>query len=521
MNENATNIQNSNPCAGIFTSSFCNAAGKSLGVALGAVASHYIFSKIEQHKAEKIIDKRTQAAKDLMREKETIEKEKEERRFQEKMEWMKEKDRIEAEIKQRQQQADILKMEAEGKIKVQIQHELLAEKLVFEERMSEINRRKYLWKKGIDNDSSKKANKGNLPNHDFQHGVAWRDISYKEMMANTPKGSPIIEGLIESLLTHGLGGPTSVGKSLILGDIAIAVSTGGRVRFLPGEVYAKKTRVLYYRLEVFAGELEKKYGDGKVFEKADILWRTRDNLSELTLTGLLNDIELYAQQAESDTLIIIDPLSKLPDYNPDVFFPTIEKIQTIGKAKGIGLTFLYSFHMDELKSSSPASSCNIRGSNKTVQQSGAFHAIRNERRGNEFKFLQVIKPVKGCPDKSSVSVCKIVKDMIDDKNWNVHLSYVDEKTENEALPLPTKPEAIAPHEQLPPTTPPQAADGNSSIDKVPHDVVQKMWEWYQKGVSGHGLKAVCKKFGEPYGLKYPTEISRLFEKHGFNVENKK
>ena len=44
---------------------------------------------------------------------------------------------------------------------------------------------------------------------------------------------------------------------------------------------------------------------------------------------------------------------------------------------------------------------------------------------------------------------------------------------------------------------------------VPNDVIVQMKDWYQKGVPGHGYKAIVKKYGEEYGLRHAEQVKRL------------
>lgn len=367
---------------------------------------------------------------------------------------------------------------------------------------------------------AKKNDDKQVPIDSAQLSHQWEGHSYGDKVNQTfTKASTIIPGFLERGLVHGLGGATSVGKSIYMHDIALAVGKGCRVYFMQGDVIATKMRVVYYQLEVFPGEDNKKYGEGRIFEGADILWRTRNDLTSFTLNGLLDDIELYARQATCDTLIEIDPLSKLSDYSADVFFQRIERIQEIGGMRGFTFSFLYSFHMYELKDSSSISTVNIKGSDRTVQQSGAFYVIRNEQRGDDYKFMQELKPMKGNPSTRMVSVSRIVVEKIDEQNWYTHLKYVERKDLVDAIPHSLKPK------RKEPSYPPQEMqsenkDSGSRIDRVPREVVLEMAEWYQKGVPGHGLQA-CLKFGKNYGLKHANEVSRLFIKHGISVDDKK
>ena len=269
----------------------------------------------------------------------------------------------------------------------------------------------------------------------------WRSSSYEDMMRRTAvKFAPIVPGLVEKGLVNVCLGGAGVGKSLVMRQIARVAATGERCEFMPADSEpSAKMAVLFYRMEEFSGEDERKYGAGRIFSDAGIQWRTKSDLKEFNLQGLLNDLELFAMQASEDTLICIDPITKLKDYNHEKFIAGAERIQSTAP-KGVVITFLVSAHVDEVKPWSIITSENIKGGDKLIQQAGSVFVVRKERSGNGYRYFQVLKEPKGYAPKDSVVVCEIVETVIDDDNKNTNMVFVDEKIEAEARPL--KPKAV-------------------------------------------------------------------------------
>lgn len=269
----------------------------------------------------------------------------------------------------------------------------------------------------------------------------WRSSSYEDMMRRTAvKCAPIVPGLVEKGLVNVCLGGAGVGKSLVMRQIARVAATGERCEFMPADSEpSAKMGVLFYRMEEFPGEDERKYGAGRIFSDAGIQWRTKSDLKNFNLQGLLDDIELFAKQATEDTLICIDPITKLKDYNHEKFIVGVERIQRVAP-KGVILTFLISAHVDEVKDWTPLTSTDIKGGDKLIQQAGSVFVVRKERRGNGYRYFQVLKEPKGYAPKDSVVVCKIIETVIDKDNKNTHMVFVDEKREAEARPL--RPKAV-------------------------------------------------------------------------------
>lgn len=269
----------------------------------------------------------------------------------------------------------------------------------------------------------------------------WKPSSYEEMMKQTSvKYAPIIRGLVEKGLVNVLLGGAGVCKSLVMRQIARIAATGNRCEFLPPDCEeTEKMDVLFYRMEEFPGEDERKYGKGRIFNDAGILWRTRSEIENFTLQGLLDDIELFAKQATKDTLICIDPITKLKDYVHEKFIAGAERIQSLAP-KGVILTFLISAHVDEVNDWKPITSENIKGGDKLIQQAGSVFVVRKERRGGCYRYFQILKEPKGYAPRENVVVCKITETVLDKENKNTYLVFVEEKIEVEARPL--KPKAV-------------------------------------------------------------------------------
>ena len=273
----------------------------------------------------------------------------------------------------------------------------------------------------------------------FNADQQWQSSSYEDMMRRTAvKFAPIVPGLVEKGLVNVCLGGAGVGKSLVMRQIARVAATGERCEFMPADSEpSAKMGVLFYRMEEFPGEDERKYGAGRIFSDAGIQWRTKSDLDNFNLQGLLDDIELFAMQATENTLICIDPITKLKDYNHEKFIAGAERIQSI-VSKRVVLTFLVSAHVDEVKPWSIITSENIKGGDKLIQQAGSVFVVRKERRGNGYRYFQVLKEPKGYAPKESVVVCNIVETIIDEDNKNTHMVFVDEKIEAEARPLKPK-----------------------------------------------------------------------------------
>lgn len=241
-----------------------------------------------------------------------------------------------------------------------------------------------------------------------------------------------------TLLAAGSG----VGKSSLLAQIALATAKGERPEFLPDSCQTSlKQDVVYYRIEDFPAELEGKYGKGRVFDYADIKWVLPENLDGNSLTAFLDHVKGLARKLKRDTLVCVDPATKLDGYSPEACIKGLEEAQRISEANGITLSFIVAAHVDEIKDWKHLTTENIKGGDKGVQQAGAVLALRMEgTAGGDHRFIQCLKAPKGdpMPFPQGVLVCKSVKTQLDKDNWYLHFEYVEIKPEKEALPKKPK-----------------------------------------------------------------------------------
>lgn len=233
-----------------------------------------------------------------------------------------------------------------------------------------------------------------------------------------------------------------VGKSTLLLQIAKAVANGERAEFLPDSCCASlKQDVVYYRIEDFPDELEGKYGKGKVFDGLNIQWVLPEDLGVNSLSAFLDHVKRLAHKLERDTLVCVDPATKLDGHSHEACIKGLEDAQKIAKTNGVTLSFIVAAHPDEIKDWKPLTTENIKGGDKGVQQAGAVIALRKEGTpGDNHRFIQCLKAPKGhpAPFPEGVLVCKYVKTRLDDENCYLHFEFVGIKPEKDALPMKPK-----------------------------------------------------------------------------------
>ena len=238
---------------------------------------------------------------------------------------------------------------------------------------------------------------------------------------------------------------SGIGKSILLTSIALAVAKGNRPEFLPETCCASvKQKVVFYRLEDFNGELVGKYGEGSIFKDTHIQWVLPEDLPNTTLASFIQHLKKMASYLKEDTVVFVDPATKLGGYNHKDFIKGLEAAQETAKANGITLTPVFAAHHDEIKEWKHLTPEDIKGGDIAIQQAGAVIAFRMERTaGNEYRFIQCLKEPKGQPKPfpEGVLVCKKVKEVLDENNSYIHFQYVEIKPEEKALPLKPKPQA--------------------------------------------------------------------------------
>lgn len=229
-----------------------------------------------------------------------------------------------------------------------------------------------------------------------------------------------------------------IGKSICTTDGGISAALGVTPSFLPKDApRAEQMDVLMYRLEARAGEMNKRYGDGSMFPH-NFQWVLGGQLTHFTQGGLISDIASRSKIFTKDTLVIIDPYTKLPDWDASQFISEMGKVRTECANRGVVISFLITAHADETPDWRPLTSKDIRGGDLLIQQADAVFALRKERSGDGYRFMQTLKVPKGEADRSTVNVIRFVGRDEAVPGSYTHLEFVCEKKISEALPLRPK-----------------------------------------------------------------------------------
>lgn len=282
-------------------------------------------------------------------------------------------------------------------------------------------------------------------------------------------------GMVNLIVSGG-----GVGKSILMVQIALAVSKGARPEFLPEYCSVSvQQKVIYYRLEDFSNEVQGKYGDGKVLYNSNIKWFLSEDLPSSTLTGFIEHIKALAASLMEDTVVFIDPATKLDGYKHTKFIKGVEEAMAIARERNITLTIIGTVHLDEIKDWTVLTNCDIKGGDKGLQQAGSVTALRRERTNVEkYRFLQCLKEPKGSPKpfNGDVLVMKTVHDELDDSNMYLYYQFDSIKPEVQARPK--KPKA----EDTPSSPTPTLKTPAPPNQKVTPEIGRKIENMLAKGI---------------------------------------
>lgn len=257
----------------------------------------------------------------------------------------------------------------------------------------------------------------------------------------------IAEGYMKVGMVNLVVAGGGVGKTIFMVQVALAVDKGCRPEFLPiGSCASARLQVVYYRLENFKDELEGKYGNGKTLKESGIKWFLPEDLPENNLNGFVDHIKALATSLTEDTLVCIDPATKLDGYKHAEFIKGADEAMAIAKDRNVTLTILGTVHLDEIKDWSVLTNCDIKGGDKGLQQAGSVTALRRERTDvEEYRFLQCLKEPKGSPKpfNGEVLVMKKVHEKLDENNKYLHYKFDCIKSEVQARPEKPKAQANA------------------------------------------------------------------------------
>ena len=298
-----------------------------------------------------------------------------------------------------------------------------------------------------------------------------------------------------------------VGKTIIMVQIALAVAKGTRPEFLPEECCASvKLPVVYYRLEDFSGELDGKYGNGKVLRDSGITWFLPHDRQEFSLNGFIEHLKTLAERLTEDSLVCIDPATKLDGYKHSEFIKGVEDAKAIANERGFVLTPVATIHLDEIEDWKYLSLNNIKGGDKALQLAGSVTAIRRERTDLDHRFLQCLKEPKGSPKPfyGNVLVCKAVEEELDESNKYLHYKF--ECIKKEVLARPEKQKAQS-NPVFSARSPQPGRTSNNQTLFEEDDLLLKQWK--EEGLSNGEIQKRFKARGKDVSFK---TISRHLKK---------
>lgn len=254
-----------------------------------------------------------------------------------------------------------------------------------------------------------------------------------------------LDYIIEPLVTAGninvLLGCAGVGKSMAMIQIAMAASTGREADLTSEEKNVSPRATIFYRCEEYQGEFDQKYGNAQIIKTSGIKFMTKSKMKNPTMKGLLDEMSALAMTRTKDTFICIDSVNCFPDYNPGGFMTSLTTVIEAAKKRGTTFTFLISAHYEELENHKPLDTTKIVGGDEIIRKAGSVFAVRHERTGEQYRFIQILKEPKGTfLPKNEVFVEKIEVMQIDNENWFTRLKYVCKKDMNKALPFKNKAE---------------------------------------------------------------------------------
>lgn len=267
----------------------------------------------------------------------------------------------------------------------------------------------------------------------------WQGYSYEEVADDDNNDIDwIVEGLVARQQITFLLGCAGIGKSLLQTQIALRAAKGEAMEFLPDSKPTGPLKVIYYQLERFKGELKGKYGRGGIFKDTENFTFAAEQPHNVD--SLLKDIRKCLNTLTGDTLICIDPASKLDGYiiSIEKLIKGLEEILRLASERKIGLSFLVSSHVEEIPEWKPLRSDNIVGGDKLIQQAGAVFAIRKEKSSNDARFIQTLKAPKGSAGIDRAIVCKLGTTLV---YGNPYPHFVFQEMKKEEDALPTKPKA--------------------------------------------------------------------------------
>lgn len=267
------------------------------------------------------------------------------------------------------------------------------------------------------------------------------------------------------------------GKTVLTMGIALDIAHGRVSKIVPCDNGIHKPQtVFYYDGESDPEDYVNIFGDHEI---------DTENLHVIRKfyfkdpNAWLNDVRKNLKDVPGDATVILDNISCIVStFNPntirELFLRDFTMIQNDFAPRKV--TFIVVAHTNKQKE--------LMGSNN--QNNFATSVLKLVKQGDDYLRLEVIKNRKYGDMKGKFYL--LAKRVVTDTGFKYD-EYVDDSV--------------------------LTNDGkkNSKADNIPPEIVQKMKEFYQKGVPGHGYQSVIKEFhlDTEYGIKDSTEVCRILE----------
>lgn len=258
--------------------------------------------------------------------------------------------------------------------------------------------------------------------------------SFSKMM-DDPRykyGDWICPTYIPKGMISGIVSGANLGKTILITQIALDAARGNKSSLLSDSSRAcSKVEVLHYCFE--PRSTDKGYFPERIFP-SNYKFISREQLEKsnsFSPKGLLEDLRKRVEDdlVNADTLVVIDPVTKLPKFRAQPFVGELQKITSEASSlKGVSLTILISAHMEEKERWKPVTSCEIAGGDGLARFLDFVITIRESKESCE-RFIQILKS-KCEYDHDKVSVVRFDKT----EEGQTYFKFVKESTIKEALP---------------------------------------------------------------------------------------
>lgn len=307
-------------------------------------------------------------------------------------------------------------------------------------------------------------------------------------------GAEDVQPLVGSYLCKedvmGIVAETNQGKSILATQIAVELASGTPSAILPEDekTVVKPQTVFLYDSEQTDSDMKQRYGQHG-FSFPDSLFRI-SNCAFLNEEQLLNDVEKRVMGCTDDVLVVIDnKTSIIPALASEAmrsFILRLKSIQSLVKQTGHSATVIIVAHTSKRNGSKTKIGVDdIAGSANFGNLVSSIISLERSDVDDERR-IRVVKSRKQKKNPKTIRVKQVEEPYL-------HFELIGQD-------LPSGQQVAKPSKGQP----------SIKYKDRPIEDLQKVVDFYKKGVDGHGLMAVVKEFGEEYGLNYSEDVKRFF-----------